>query len=178
MSVMSRSKRFLPSLLLFALFVLSVPAPVALADHFTGEKTLGLAAGYSGYNRSAVTGVEFTYRFCRNLRVAPSMDYVFRHRGTDAMQLNLDLQTPLPVARGVALYPLVGLNYSSYNRHSRAADPSLDDVTTRQSRFGLNLGGGLDLDVTRSLRLGLSAHYTLIHRFHGATLLARIAYRF
>lgn len=163
--------------LAFALLLGSLAAWMPLrADNFTGQKSLGLSAGYSSYNESAVAGVEFTYRFCRNLRVAPGASYVFRHRGVDAMQLNLNVQVPLPVARGVAVYPYAGFNYSSYNRHK--AWGQSDDSSGRISRCGLNLGAGLDLDLTRSLRLGVSGGYLVIRRFHGAEVVARVAYVF
>ena len=67
-------------------------ALTAAADEYSGEKTLGLQTGYITYNQSAVAGIEFTYRFNRNFRLAPSVNYVFRHKSVDALMINLNAQ--------------------------------------------------------------------------------------
>lgn len=73
-------------------------ALTAAADEYSGEKTLGLQTGYITYNQSAVAGIEFTYRFNRNFRLAPSVNYVFRHKSVDALMINLNAQVPFPFA--------------------------------------------------------------------------------
>ena len=88
-------------------------ALTAAADEYSGEKTLGLQTGYITYNQSAVAGIEFTYRFNRNFRLAPSVNYVFRHKSVDALMINLNAQVPFPFAGKWEVFPLAGINYSS-----------------------------------------------------------------
>lgn len=78
-------------------------ALTAAADEYSGEKTLGLQTGYITYNQSAVAGIEFTYRFNRNFRLAPSVNYVFRHKSVDALMINLNAQvlSHLPEMGGI-----------------------------------------------------------------------------
>ena len=137
----------------------------ASADDFSGEKTLGVRTGYNTRNREPLAGIEFTYRFNRLLRLAPSAEYVFRRDGRDALMLNLNAQFVFPLAGGRCnLFPLAGINYSSWNYHPSAA--------------GNNAGAGVDTNLTGSLRLSLSGQYTFIKSFGGVNICAGIHYRF
>lgn len=169
---MTLRKLILPAILLTTL------APAAHAAGYAGEKTLGIQAGYVSYNESALAGIEFSYRFSRNFRLAPSANYAFRHNGTDALMVNLNAQIPVPLSHGWELFPYAGINYSSWNFHTQSAAGSDFDVTTRDTRFGLNLGGGIGVSVTPTLRLAVTADYVFIRHFGGCNILARIAYRF
>lgn len=151
----------------------------ASADDFSGEKTLGVRTGYNTRNREPLAGIEFTYRFNRLLRLAPSAEYVFRRDGRDALMLNLNSQFVFPLAGGRCnLFPLAGINYSSWNYHPSATGNYTDDVSSRVSRFGLNAGAGVDTNLTGSLRLSLSGQYTFIKSFGGVNICAGIHYRF
>ncbi|MDE7120322.1 MAG: outer membrane beta-barrel protein [Muribaculaceae bacterium] len=149
------------------------------ANHnFHGEKTLGVRAGYAGYNKSAVAGAEFSYRFNRWLRVAPNANYVFRRSGADALTVNLNVQFPLNFSLDrMAVYPEVGLGFASWNYHG-ARSAGYDDASTRVSRIGLNLGLGYEIDLTPQLRMGVVGEYLVIRRYHGFNALMSVAYRF
>lgn len=163
---------------ILAICAATAPLHPASADEFTGQKSLGLQAGYTTYNRSAVAGIEFTYRFNRRFRLAPNVSYVFRHDHTDALLINLNAQVPISIGQKWEIFPLAGINYSSWNYHFGDIPGGHDDVGTRVSRFGINLGAGIGLAVTHTLGIGLTADYILIKEFHGCNILAKIAYRF
>lgn len=164
---------------LLMLCAASAPYHTALADGYTGEKTLGIQAGYTSYNESAMAGIEFTYRFNRNFRLAPNVEYVFRHKEVDALLININAQFPIPFAQRWEVYPLVGVNYSSWNYHPADRSPiDRGDVSDRDSRFGLNAGGGIRVNATQSLSLGVTADYVIIKHFHGCNIRATIAYQF
>lgn len=155
-------------------------APGAMADNiYRGEKTVGLAAGFHSCNRSAVAGIEFTYRFSAHFRLAPSVAYVFRHHDKDALVLNVNAQVPFQVSDRCDIYPFAGVNYSSWNRHGdlRRLDES-HDVGYRTTRLGLNAGAGANFNVSASLRLSITAGYSFVKDHGGALALAGIAYRF
>ncbi len=144
-----------------------------------GEKTVGLAAGYHTYNQSGAAGVIFTYRFSRHFRLAPDATYIFRHHDTDALQLNVNAQVPFLLGEKWDIFPLAGLNYSSWNRHgSLKASDDNHDVSNRTSRLGLNAGAGANVTLSESLRLGISGRYTFVKGYNGAMFLASISYRF
>jgi len=149
------------------------------ADGYTGEKTLGINVGYNTYNREPLAGAQFSYRFNRLLRISPAVDYVFRRDGHDALIFNLNMDFVFPLSNGrCGVFPLVGVNYSSWNYHPAANSTATDDVSTRISRMGLNAGAGFDVNISGSLRLSLIASYTLIKEFGGTNIAAGIHYRF
>ena len=102
------------------------------------------------------------------------------HPHLAASPIDLTVHTPSPSpGEKAALYPLAGLNYSSWNYSTpKELFDEMDDVSTRTSRFGLNLGAGFELRCSRTLKLGLEAKYTLIKRFSGANVSAMICYIF
>lgn len=165
-----------------ALLLAGVCAATALearADEFSGEKTLGLVGGYNTFNREPEAGIEFSYRFNRLFRLAPAAQYVFRRDGRDALKINLDAQFIFPLARNrVSVFPYCGFNYSSWNYHRVITDTNTDDVSSRESKLGVNVGAGIDTNITGSLRLSLTGGYTFIDHFHGADILVGIHYRF
>lgn len=151
----------------------------ASADHYRGEKTLGIKFGYNTYNREPLAGAEFSYRFNRLLRLSPAVEYVFRRDGRDALMIDLNMQFVFPFAQGrFSVFPLAGFNYSSWNYHPVATGVVTDDVSSRISRAGLNAGAGLDANISGSLRLSLTGTYTFIKEFHGANIAVGVHYRF
>ncbi|MDE6438807.1 MAG: porin family protein [Muribaculaceae bacterium] len=160
-----------------AAVTLSATSFTAGAEGYAGEKSLGLLAGYNTYNHSAIAGFEFTYRFSRNFRLAPGVLYAFRNQRRDALMVNVNAHFPIPCSTAVTAYPLAGINYSSWN--FRHFDPATaNDVTSRDSRFGLNAGAGVDFALRGNLRLGAEAYYTFIKSYSGAAVAAKIAYAF
>ena len=168
------------SSILLSLIMLALSTPALLADSYTGQKTLGLQTGYASYNSSALAGIEFTYRFSKHLRLAPSADYVFRNDAKDALCINLNMQVPiaLSAAEKFEFFPFAGLNYSSWNYHLDGTANNDTDVTSRITRFGLNAGAGFGMNLSATLRLALTGNYVFIKDFHGCVIMAKIAYRF
>lgn len=172
--------RFVPAFagMLFALMLLT---PLAASAQFErGEKCVGAKLGYVDKNNSASMGLVFQYSFSRHLRVAPEIGCVFKHKNMDAFTIDFNFHTPFTfTGEKAALYPLAGLNYSSWNRTMpRELVDEIDDITTRTSRFGLNLGAGFELRCSRTLKLGIEAKYTLIKSYSGASLAAMVCYVF
>ena len=143
-----------------------------------GRKSIGINAGYNSRGITGVAGVFFKYRFSRHFTLAPNIDYVFRHNNVDAYAFNINADFTIPVAQGrVNLYPLAGLNASSWNIRNDAAADS-DDSSTRVSRLGVNVGGGVEVAVTRTLSLSLEAYYNYVKHYDGAYIKAAIGYNF
>lgn len=165
---MIQVRKFLLPLLLLIL-------PLCAMGAGKGEKSVGLRGGYTGANRSAVAGVYFQYSFSDKLRIAPDIDYSFRHRGTDAISLNLNLHSPFTLAPGAAFYPLAGLNYTSWNIH-RTVD--IDDAKSRVDRLGFNIGGGVEYYVKTTLKLALEGKYRWTRDYDSAVFTLSIGYIF
>lgn len=172
--------------LLLTAFIFSMIAPCTFAAQ-KGEKTFGIRTGYVSRNRSADLGLFFQYTFSENFRLQPAADLVFRHDDRDAFLVDLNAQFPIGVnTETFCLYPLAGLNFSSWNRHSKIwvpADEALgsimqQEINKRTNRFGVNVGAGFDLNISESLKINLEAEYTFIKSNSGVRILAGIGYIF
>ncbi|MDE7153127.1 MAG: porin family protein [Muribaculaceae bacterium] len=146
-----------------------------------GEKNVGVELGYTSRNESAVAGIQFSYAFSEHFRVAPNLQYAFRNNNRDGMLINFDFHVPLDIQSGskFEIYPLAGLNYSCWTSYQEVwSNDKFDDVSKRKNRFGLNLGAGVGLNATESLRFTFEARYSLVKRFSTTTLALGVAYRF
>lgn len=146
-----------------------------------GQKSVGLRGGYVTRNESAAAGLYFQYSFSDWFRLSPNIDYVFRNNNQDAFSFNFNAQFPLSVAHSEKcyIYPLAGLSYVAWSRHHD--DPDLDnndDVTTRDSRFGLNAGAGVEYFVTPTLKLGLEGRFQLVKHHNSGYFTLGIGYVF
>ncbi len=136
------------------------------------EKSAGLRGGYTTRNETAVAGVYFQYRFCDRFRLAPSIDYSFSHYNADAYSFNIDGHIPFDISPKLEIYPLAGLAFSSYNQHN------IDDSSSRINRFGGNIGAGIGLKITSTLRLGLEGKYQYLKHFNAGVFNVSIGYIF
>ena len=152
----------------------------SVAENYNkGEKTVGIGVGYHSYNRSAVAGIGFTYRFGRHFRLAPGVNYVFRHHDADALCIDINAEVPFTLSHRWDVYPLAGITYASWTRHGNLREQTAShDVGDRTSRLGLNVGAGANLTLSSNLRLGLSAGYTVVREYNGVEILSRISYCF
>ncbi|MDE6453820.1 MAG: outer membrane beta-barrel protein [Muribaculaceae bacterium] len=150
-----------------------------------GEKSVGAKIGYVGKNSSADVGLVFQYALSSRFRLSPEVGCVFKHQNLDAFTIDLNLHMPFAfTGNKAALYPLAGLNYSSW--YETFKDPGANgaleeagtDVSSRYNRFGVNLGAGFELRCSRTLKVGIEAKYTLLKRFSGGYLNALICYTF
>ncbi|MDE6073156.1 MAG: porin family protein [Muribaculaceae bacterium] len=168
--------RLFPVIIIFI-----VSLSTARADDFRkGEKTIGVEVGYNSFNESAVTGITFSYRFNRLLRIAPNVQYVFRNNQTDAFIFNCDFHVPFKIKTSrVELFPLAGVCYASWNHHGLDGIRTIsDDVSSRDSQFGINVGGGIGFKCSGNLRLFAEGRYSFVRDYNNTSILAGIAYSF
>ncbi|MDE7458403.1 MAG: porin family protein [Muribaculaceae bacterium] len=177
-------KQFTVRLLAIAAIVAALSLPTE-AQIIKGEKSLGTKIGYVTKNESASAGLVFQYAFTQHLRIAPEIGYVFRNNNLDAFTFDINAHFPFDfTGENVAFYPLGGLNYSSWCRRYNNPETDWeimaksDEVSTRTSRFGLNLGAGFDLRCSETLKVTFEAKYTLIKSYSTAAICAGISYVF
>ncbi|MDE6832460.1 MAG: hypothetical protein K2J07_07000 [Muribaculaceae bacterium] len=169
----------------FLLTIIAFAAPHSLS---AGEpqfprKSLGIIAGYDTRNNSAEAGIFFQYRPSKLLRIAPDMTYIARRKGTDALAININVHFPFAVTKSgrFCLYPLVGLNYTSWNHQfgKKTRDiAETDDVTRRDNKLGINLGGGADYMITSTLKLRLEGKWVGTRRVSTGDISLGIGYAF
>lgn len=84
---------------------------------------------------------------------------------------------PSPWRWKVGSVPIGGFSYTSWDHHY-LSDADVDDVSTRVGRVGLNLGAGIDIAATRTLKLKFEAIYTLNDGYSTFSPMIGIGYTF
>lgn len=147
------AKKFL-SVVAAALCLLVASMPAAAQS---GEKTLGVAGGFSTYNNGGYAGIYFQYSFADHIRLSPELGYVFRNKNVSAFAMSLDVQFPFRIARGFGVYPLAGLTYNNWSYQPGG----------HLSRLGADVGAGLDFYMTSSFKLTLQGKYSMMNDTSG-----------
>ncbi len=144
------------------------------------EKTLGVRTGYVSRNKSAIAGIYFQYSFSDHFRLAPDAQCVFRNNDKDAFMFDIDAHFPFRFTdtKRLALYPIAGINYSSWNEHTQNNAPEDEDVSTRTARFGLNAGAGFELKASPTLKISIEARYSFVKANSTVLISAGIGYIF
>lgn len=159
-------KTFLPLLsIMIAGGALIAPMNVNAASH---EKTVGIGGGFATYNHAGFGKLYFQYSFIPLVRIAPEIDYVFRHDNTTGFSVSVDCQFPFKIIPGFKFYPLAGITYNSWSPQDL---PHIN-------QGGVDIGGGFDLYITHSLKFSLQGKYSLMKECSGAFFDLGIGYVF
>lgn len=154
-------------------------AVCAMGQTARGQKSFGPKAGFVSRNTSALAGLVFEYSFSSHVRIAPQAAVIFRHRDLDGLAVDVDMHFPFAFASGrMAFYPLAGLNFTSWGRHYAGEGEDGKDVTSHTNVFGLNVGAGLELYCTRTLKLSIEGRHTVMKHYPTAFVNAGIAFVF
>lgn len=145
--------------------VMFVPAPASAQK---GEMSIGINGGYATYNDGGYTNLFFQYTPISHVRLAPEIGYVFRNDGKSAFNLAVDVHFPFKLGRGVAVYPLVGFVFNSWDYRGGH----------NANRAGADFGGGFDFYLTNYLKLSLQGKYSMMNDTGGGFLGMGIGYVF
>jgi opacity protein-like surface antigen len=159
-----RMKKLLLLLVLFVSFA-------ANAQTHQGESAFGFNMGYGFDSKNAVLGIDYRYGLTDEVRLTPSLSYFVKNNGRSACAIDLNAQYVFLLSDMVGFYPLAGLDLSFW-KHP-AGEGTLTDT-----RFGVNLGMGLELYATQNVTVGIEAKYTIIKDFDQAILGVRVGYSF
>ena len=151
-----------------AVAMLSVANPMATQASDRGQMSLGLNGGYAGYNQSGCLTLDYQYSFANHVRIAPDVGFVFRNEEKSGFLIDVDMHFPFRVARGFTLYPLAGATFNSWNYIGGG----------HVNRFGANLGGGIELRITRYFKLKLQAKYSFMSDTDGVFVGLGVSYVF
>lgn len=159
--------------------VIMVSCAYVCADAQTrrGEKSFGIKAGYMSRNVSGLAGLVFQYSFSEHVRISPQVAAVARHRDTDALLIDVDMQFPFSLrSERAAIYPIVGVAFNSWSKKGFVEDDT--DVTAHVNSLGCNAGVGFEYRCSSTLKLSLEGRYTLIRHNPNAQVAAGIAFVF
>lgn len=159
-------------------FLLTVTLFPAVAAE-KGEKSVGLKGGYCTRNESPVAGVYFQYAFSHHFRISPNVDYIFRNDGCDGFTFGLTAQFPIGITGSrFDIYPLAGISYSIWNLRHHDSAGEIDDVTTRESRFGLDVGMGVEYRFASALKLFAQGRFNWVKDYNTGVFVIGIGYEF
>ena len=138
-----------------------------------GIQAAGVSLNYGTEISSIGLGVKYQYNITNDIRLEPSINYFFGHNKKDQYDINATAHYLLPMASNIRLYPLAGLTYV---KRREDLENSKDKIM--RNRFGLNLGGGAEFDITDELMMNFELKYQCVRNFGQAVFSIGLAYMF
>lgn len=193
-------KRF--SLLILVMFMVCAPLFAQ-----KGEKAVSVNLGYGAgdFHKAFKVGAEFKYNVTDAVRIAPGFDYFFKSHGVGLWSANVNghYLFDIKAADGLKVYPLFGFTLlgtagSGEDIKSEDYRPSnlpdgyedmFDDLFDsaidqakaaegNQTKFGCNLGAGIQYPVARNIDLGFELKYQFVSDFGQVVFGFNVAYKF
>ncbi len=177
------------TILLVALF--AVVAGVS-AQSQKGDRAVGLNLGYGTEIESLGIGARFMYNFTDRVRIAPEFTYFLPKSqsavlGINAVSgkfkmwdINVNAHYLVPLQDKFQLYPIVGLIISNVSASASIYDSSLGHVSGSASdtKLGVNLGVGIQYDVTSTVFVNGEVKYSLISDYDQAVISVGLGFKF
>ncbi|MBK5721033.1 porin family protein [Dysgonomonas sp. Marseille-P4677] len=120
-----------------------------------GEKVIMPKLGYQTESERFLMGIEGRYSITNNVRIAPGLSILFPKNHVTGLDVDVNVHYVFPIQGGLALYPFVG-GVMMNNRYSH------NDLTLKDTTFGLNIGGGAQYDITSNGYLNFEFKYSFI----------------
>lgn len=138
-----------------------------------GIQAAGVHLTYGTEISSLGLGVKYQYNITDNIRLEPSINYFFEKDGIDMFDFNATAHYLFPVQDNLRFYPLAGLTFAHWS-----ADLGVDGAEITNSKFGVNLGGGAEYDITNELMINFEVKYQFVSDLDQAIFSLGIAYMF
>ena len=141
-----------------------------------GEKSVGLLGGFNTESESGLAGVFFQYSCNSWLRLTPNIQAIFKKNDVSAMHINGNAHFILQLTDDLYCYALGGVTYQSWRLPWVNDDWKIEHENI--NRFGANVGGGLEIYATPSLKFMVEGKYSFVKDFSSAGFVAGIGYVF
>ncbi|MBR1620828.1 MAG: porin family protein [Prevotella sp.] len=175
------------------LFTLAITLATISASAQKGVKTVGANVSYGTEIKNIGIGVKGQYGITDAIRGEASLDYFFKNDGMSMWDVNLNVHYLFPITEKIKVYPLAGLTFTNW-RYEIAWDfedafegwyldeEDYEDIKGKESytesEFGINLGGGIQYDITDKLTINAEAKYQIISNYNQLVLGIGVAYKF
>lgn len=140
-----------------------------------GKMALGAGVYYGTEIESVGLGFQFDYYITNAFRLTPNATVWFKKDNLSSWDVNLDVNYIIPLSQRFKVYPIAGLTLSSWKQHK---DKALGTSSTSKTKFGVNLGAGIEYDITSNWFVNFEFKYRLISKFDQAVLGVGFGYRF
>ena len=141
-----------------------------------GDKALGAQLVFGSETNSLGFGVKGQYYFTDHIRGEGSFDYFFKRKGLSMWDVNANVHYLFDVADKFKVYPLAGLGYTNWSyKYEYAGAPVVEGS---DGRLAVNLGGGVEYELTKNLNVNAEAKYQIISNYNQLLLGVGVAYKF
>ena len=159
-----------------------------------GATQVGVNVNYGTKAETFSFGVKGSYGFTDAIRAEASFNQSLKKDGVSMYDINLNAHYLFSLGQKFKVYPLVGLTYV----HSKLDWKSLGDfddyedyldwkdymdeegakIDDSASKFGVNLGGGVQYDITSNLVFNAEVKYSMVSDFDQCVIGLGLSYRF
>ena len=164
------------------IFLILVMAAAMLTAHAeSGEWAVGGQVVYGTKAETAGIGLHVKNCLTDALRASLSSNYYFKHSGVTAFDVNLEANYLFGVGEKVRVYPLAGVVLGIW--HADGVNVSYGGMNfgvdgQTNTKFGANLGGGVDYLVSEHLGLNAEVKYQIISHASQVVFGIGASYRF
>ena len=141
-----------------------------------GDKALGAQLVFGSETNSLGFGVKGQYYFTDHIRGEGSFDYFLKNKGISMWDINANVHYLFDVADKFKVYPLAGLGYTNWSyKYEYAGAPVVEGS---DGRLAVNLGGGVEYELTKNLNVNAEAKSQIISNYNQLVLGVGVAYKF
>ena len=141
-----------------------------------GDKALGAQLVFGSETNSLGFGVKGQYYFTDHIRGEGSFDYFLKNKGISMWDINANVHYLFDVADKFKVYPVAGLGYTNWSyKYEYAGAPVVEGS---DGRLAVNLGGGVEYELTKNLNVNAEAKYQIISNYNQLVLGVGVAYKF
>lgn len=151
------------------------------------EQNVGAHVLY-GTNMSNIgLGVKYQYNVTDAIRLEGVGDYYLKKDGFSMWDLNVNGHYLFPISDKAVAYPLIGINYTHWKQDGFVEFDSDEDKEQWIQRggsdgemndgsIGLNIGGGIQYNLTDKIRVGAELKYQTISGYNTAIVSIGVTY--
>jgi len=163
------------------LLLLVMAATMLMAHAERGEWAVGGQVVYGSKAETAGIGLHVKNCLTDVVRLGLSSNYYFKHSGVSAFDVNLEANYLFTLSEKVRVYPLAGVVLGIW--HADGVDIEAGGMHvgvdgSTDTKFGGNLGGGIDFLVNDRLGLNAEVKYQIISHASQVVFGIGASYRF
>ncbi|MDR3061006.1 MAG: porin family protein [Dysgonamonadaceae bacterium] len=142
-----------------------------------GEKAIGASINYGSEIGSLGFGGHFYYNVTDHFRLAPDITYFLKNDHLNEWDVNLNVHYLFPIEDKLTIYPVAGFLITHWS-----ADLAINvgglSISAAETKFGINFGGGVQYNLTKTVFLKGELKYCFVSDFDQAVITAGIGFKF
>lgn len=125
-------------------------------------------------------GAKFQYNVTDPIRLEAALDYGFKSKGADVFTLGVNAHYLFNLSDKLRVYPLAGVGYAHLSGGYSYVGDDYDMVegTGSVSKFLLNIGAGIEYDITSKIAVNADIKYQYIKDFSRLPISIGVVYKF